>query len=170
MNEQEFYNFVEETKRLVLSAIRRYLPGDYYHSIDDIAQETYLRAYKGLKKINFDSPKSLNNWLYTIAKNETFRMTEKLKKEEIKARKTMESIPEEYDNIQRIFDEEIIELKEIISTLPEKYKSIFELLVLGFSEKQISEKLSVKKGTIKSRIHRGKEIICRTAKEKAAVL
>ncbi len=52
-------------------------------------------------------------------------------------------------------------MRDVISLLPDKYKAIFELLVLGFSEKEVAEKLSIKVGTVKSRIHRGRELIHR---------
>lgn len=164
MKEKEFYSFVEDTKRVVLSAVRKYLAKEYYHSIDDVVQETYIRAYKGMKKTGFTDEKSLYNWLFTIAKNEAIRTMERLNREEIKIKKIKESISAKPGYFLDKFDEEIMEMRDIISTLPEKYKIIFELLVLGFSESQIAEKLSLKRGTIKSRIHRGKEIIHRTSK------
>ncbi len=167
MDEREFYNFVEETKGLVFSAIRKYMASQYYHSIDDVAQETYIRAYKSLMKKNeFDDEKSRNNWLYTIAKNETLRMLQKLNKEELKLNRAKESITFDAKNHLQNFNEDIIEMKDVISTLPEKYRSIFELLIQGFTESQIADKLSMKSGTVKSRIHRGRELIIRTSKRR----
>ncbi|MBN2040409.1 MAG: RNA polymerase sigma factor [Spirochaetes bacterium] len=162
MEEKEFYNFVEETKSIVLAAVRKYLSGNYYCYIDDVVQETYLRAYRAIEKNGLKMDKSLNNWLYTIAKNESIRMVEKLKREEAKVLKAQESFTKKHRRNK--FDEEIIEMKNIISGLPEKYKTIFELLVYGYSESQIAEKLDIRQGTVKSRIHRGRELISRTSK------
>ncbi len=166
MNEREFYNFVEETKGLVLSAIRKYMASHYYHSIDDVAQETYIRVYKSISKMKFIDEKSRNNWLYTIAKNETLRMLHKLNREEHKLNKAKESMPLDAKNDLQKYNEDIIEMKDVISTLPEKYRSIFELLIQGFTESQIADKLSMKSGTVKSRIHRGRELIIRTSKRR----
>lgn len=42
---------------------------------DDIAQETFIRAWKNLKK--FDTSKNLKTWLFTIAKNASLDMLKK---------------------------------------------------------------------------------------------
>lgn len=160
MKENDFCSFVEKTKPVVLAAVNRYFPGNYYYYIDDVVQETYFRAYKAINKGKINIENNLSNWLYTIAKHESIRMTEKLKREEAKVLKAQESYTEK-GNSGNSIDEEMIEMKEIISGLPDKYKSIFELLVYGYSESQIAEKLDIRHGTVKSRIHRGRELIHR---------
>ncbi|HON77944.1 MAG TPA: RNA polymerase sigma factor [Spirochaetota bacterium] len=166
MTEKEFTRFVEETKGIVLSAVRRYLSCDLDHAIDDVVQEAYLRIYRNLHKINFTEESSRNNWIYTIAKNESLRMVEKSNRDSVKVKKFIESMEPGSEKVMDAMTEEIIIIREVISGLPEKYRMVFELLVLGFSEKQISEKLALKKGTIKSRIHRGRELINRTLSER----
>ena len=162
MDDKAFYNFVEDTKSIVLAVVRKYISSNYNHYIDDVVQETYLRAHKAINKKKVNMDKSLNNWLYTIAKNESIRMLEKLKREEAKIIKAQVSFLEK-DKPKKI-DEEIIEMRNIISNLPEKYKSIFQLLVHGYTENQIAKKLDIRQGTVKSRIHRGRELIYRTSR------
>ena len=163
MNEREFYCFVEDTKGIVLSSVRRYLSRQYAHSIDDVVQETYLRVYKGINKVSFKDTVSRNNWIYTIAKNESIRMTERFNKEEIKIKRNQEELINRLSDERKDVDEEIIEIRDIISSLPEKYKIVFELLMKGFTESQIAGRLLIKRGTVKSRIHRGKELIHRNS-------
>ena len=69
----------------------------------------------------------------------------------------LEQSSEEYDdvNIKKI------DLKNTISGLPEKYRRVMELVSIGFSEKQIADELSLKKGTVKSRVFRGKFLLQR---------
>jgi RNA polymerase sigma-70 factor (ECF subfamily) len=160
MNEKEFVHFVENTKGIVLAAVRKYLPADLYHAIDDVAQETYLRIYRSIKKAAFPEDDSRNNWIYTIAKNESLRMVEKSNREDVRIRQFIESMGAD-EHIDEVLSDEIVMIREVISSLPDKYRVVFELLVMGFSERQIAEKLSMKRGTIKSRIHRGKELIFR---------
>ena len=57
--------------------------------------------------------------------------------------------------------DEIESLKDMIHNLPEKYRSVFELITLGFTEKEISNKLSISMGTVKSRKSRGREMLQR---------
>ena len=53
MTETVFAEIIKETKGVVLSAIEKTLFNRFYHAIDDVAQETYLRAYKSLDRNQF---------------------------------------------------------------------------------------------------------------------
>ncbi|MCX7998292.1 MAG: hypothetical protein N3A69_04975, partial [Leptospiraceae bacterium] len=65
MSEIDFEKIVAETKTVVLSAIQKYLHEENIDYIDDVAQETYLRAYKALKQNKFKSQSELSTWIYT---------------------------------------------------------------------------------------------------------
>ncbi len=155
MNEREFADIVGRTKKVVLSAIEKNLASRFYHSIDDVVQETYIRAYSSLTKGKFRGESSINTWLYSIARNESLRMNEKLLREERKEKKLIDA-----DDITADpGDDSISLLQENIMRLPEKYGSVLSLVSLGYSLNQISEKLGLNIGTVKSRISRGKKII-----------
>ena len=87
MDDKEFAGIVNSTKPIVLSAIKKYVAAQYFHSIDDVVQETYLRAYKSLIKNSFRGESSMETWLYAIARNESLRMMKKINREEIKLKK-----------------------------------------------------------------------------------
>ncbi len=53
MTETEFARIVHATKAVVLSAVEKHLAGRFYHAIDDVVQETYLRAYRSLTSDKF---------------------------------------------------------------------------------------------------------------------
>ena len=57
-------------------------------------QETYLRAYKALVNGKFREEAKLSTWLYTIARNEVYRMNEKLLREERKIEKASAKLKE----------------------------------------------------------------------------
>lgn len=161
MNEQEFFCLIEDTKKIVFAAIRKYLPAHLHHAIDDVAQETYIRVYKGIGKATFADIRARNNWIYTIARNESLRMSYKHGREDAKASSLRDSLLMREDSGPDPADADTASIRETISALPPKYRDIFELLMLGCSESQIAEKLTLKRGTIKSRIHRGRELIHR---------
>ena len=155
MNEREFAEIVGRTKKTVLSAIEKNLASRFYHSIDDVVQETYLRAYGSLIKGKFRGESSLETWLYSIARNESLRMNEKMMREERKEKRLLESgRAEEVPS-----DDGISLLYENIMNLPEKYGSVLKLVSQGLSINQISDRLGINTGTVKSRISRGKKII-----------
>lgn len=160
MTEREFAEIVNDTKGIVLSAIETHLSNHFSHAIDDVVQETYLRAYRSLVNNTFRDDSKLSTWLYTIAKNECFRMNKKLSREEIKFQKSVEMMRlGEQRGSEYSTDREL--LRELIIQLPEKYRSVMELISLGFSEKAIAEKLNLKRGTVKSRASRGREMLQR---------
>jgi RNA polymerase sigma-70 factor (ECF subfamily) len=158
MTEKEFADIVGSTKKIVLSAIERHLSARFYHSIDDIAQETYLRAYKSLTKDKFRGDSRIGTWLYTIAKNETLRMNRRLAREEEKFKKSVLNIENSAEEQGREPDE-FESLYHTIDELPEIYREVMVLVSRGLSVKQISDKLGIEAGTVKSRTSRGKVLL-----------
>jgi RNA polymerase sigma-70 factor, ECF subfamily len=153
INEKEFAAIVKRTKGTVLSAVREYLPFRFAHMIDDIAQETYFRAFKSLAKNGFRKESSIETWLYVIARNETLRAVSRLVKEEQKTEKAAESIT---DFVHEEDDIDTETVSQYISKLSETHRNVFQLLVAGKSEKEISAELGIPRGTVKSRVSRGR--------------
>lgn len=162
MTNSEFSEIVNSTKTIVLSAIEKNLAERFFHSIDDVVQETYLRAYKALVSGKFREESKLSTWLYTIAKNESYRMNQKLMREEKKLEKVTLKL-KEGESSENSFSEKPNLLIQYLKQIPEKYKTILQHYSDGFSEKEIAEKLSIKPGTVKSRAFRGKELLRKIA-------
>lgn len=165
MDEKKFAEIVRDTKAAVLSSVRSHLAARFYHAIDDVVQETYIRAYRSLaKNIPGENP-YIKTWLYTIAKNESLRMNDKLKREEMKFNRSVNKLDAEMKNhnpgIAADTECGMIDLRKTIKELPEKYRSVIELVAAGYSEKEIAEELNIKTGTVKSRASRGRELLKR---------
>jgi len=159
MTEGEFTMIVRTTKKVVLSAINNHLSPRFNHAIDDVAQEPYIRAYRNLKMDKFRGDSSIETWLYSIARNEALRMNGRLLKEEEKFKKSARRFEENTGADDAPFNEEIHDLHESIRTLPEKYRNVMELTAAGLSVQEISSKLKIKSGTVKSRSSRGRELL-----------
>lgn len=162
MTNSEFSEIVNSTKTIVLSAIEKNLAERFFHSIDDVVQETYLRAYKALASGKFREESKLSTWLYTIAKNESYRMNQKLMREESKLEKITQQLKENETSESSVLEKPNL-LIQYLKQIPEKYKTILQHYYDGFSEKEIAEKLSIKQGTVKSRAFRGKELLRKIA-------
>ncbi len=159
MTENDFAVIIGETKRVVLSAIEKHLAPRFYHAIDDVAQETYLRAYRSLVKQKFRGDSKIQTWLYAIARNESLRMNSKLVREENKIQKHKEEILTGFPSDNADTADDIRELHDKVAQLPDKYGSVLQLFSQGYSEKEIAANLGLKSGTVKSRISRGKEML-----------
>jgi RNA polymerase sigma-70 factor (ECF subfamily) len=156
MTDKEFSIIIKNTKKTVLTAIQKNLPVRFYHAIDDVAQETYLRGYRGLIKGLFKNKSSIDTWLYTIAKNESHRMAKRLLLEEKKAIKLSQKISNKNPEILQQND---TSFDEIYKLMPEKYKRILDLKLQGFDEDYISAAIGISKGTVKSRFFRAKSML-----------
>ena len=106
------------------------------HTAEEIAQETFFKALKNIEK--YDPQQNILTWLCTIAKNTWYSQCKKSKK--------FTDIPDnlttsDEDIIDTIIDsEDSMEILRILHDLPEPYKEVFTLRVLGgFSYSKIGE-------------------------------
>jgi RNA polymerase sigma-70 factor (ECF subfamily) len=155
MNQTEFSQIVGKTKKIVLAAVREHLPSRFSHALDDVVQETYLRAYRSLVKGAFRNESSMETWLYAIARNEAYRISGRLLREETKAEKAagIQMLrPAESDEEKNDFEQ----MTSLIERLSDRHREVFRLLLGGKNEKEISKELSIPPGTVKSRISRGR--------------
>ena len=139
------------------------------HIAEDIAQESFIKAYKSLNSFREES--AFYTWLYRIAANTSKNyLTSKKRKKEYSESEVFSSEDVNVD----IFDipggdspEEILaanNLREVIfeslSNLPEDIRTAISLREFeGLSYEEISEVLDCPIGTVRSRIFRGREII-----------
>lgn len=138
------------------------------HEAEDIAQEAFIRAYVNIH--SFDNKRKFSSWLYRIATNLSIDRLRKRKPDyfldaEVKGTDGLDMYSQLESEESSIVEE--VESNELqryihneISQLPPKYRSIIILRYLEeFSLKEISEILEIPIGTVKTRIHRGREAL-----------
>jgi RNA polymerase sigma-70 factor (ECF subfamily) len=152
---------VRETKQVVLAAVSRTLSPKLKDHIDDVVQETYIKTYRKLSKSPLSEIKNLENYIYTIAKDESNKVNNK-ESQYIKTCNELQSEPVTEPREENL----IAELKDQITKLPEKYKYVLELFNAGLSLNEISEKLGLNIGTVKSKLFRGRKIIVKEMKRR----
>ena len=163
MNSNEFSEIVSQTKSIVLSAIEKNLAERFAFAIDDVVQETYLRAFKALSKNSFREDSRLSTWLYTIARNEALRMNQKLMREEQKLNKLKQNFQTNKEIHERNFFENFL---NYLKQVPKKYRTVLEFYLKGKKEAEIAKELNIQVGTVKSRAYRGREILKKMIGEK----
>ncbi|KPL57756.1 RNA polymerase sigma factor SigW [Rossellomorea vietnamensis] len=138
------------------------------HEAEDIAQEAFIRAYVNIE--TFNQKRKFSTWLFRIATNLCIDRIRKKKPDyfldaEVSGTEGLTMYSQVAADVQLPEDEvENMELQETIqieiSKLPEKYRSV---IVLKYIEElplqEISEILDLPLGTVKTRVHRGREAL-----------
>lgn len=118
----------------------------YHHSdVEDAFQNTFIKVYENISGVK--KPKYFETWFISILLNECRKIL-RFKKNEM----NLEYI-EEISYEDKNYDPE---LEVALLNLEDKYKDVIILkYISGYSEKEISEILDIKLGTVKSRTSRG---------------
>jgi RNA polymerase sigma-70 factor (ECF subfamily) len=119
----------------------------------DALQETFVKVWKNSKK--YDSKKAkLFTWLYRIARNTAI---DKLRSFNNRFEKEVQI---DKSNVYILptsnLNQDVIDLKEHVAKLDEKYQIVINALFFeGMTQQEASEELDIPLGTIKSRLKIG---------------
>ncbi len=122
---------------------------------DDVAQETFLHAFRSLDR--FDASRPLRPWLLTITRNLARNRWRSMKRYLAMARRAGRSVDEiirrtEPDEIRRW---EAQALREAVARLDTADQEVIYLrFFLEMSVEETADVLNVAPGTVKSRLHR----------------
>ncbi|MEY4138048.1 MAG: hypothetical protein RLZZ371_230 [Pseudomonadota bacterium] len=140
--------------------------------VEDIAQETFIRAYRALHQFRGDA--QFYTWLYRIAVNTAKRFLLKLKHDPAISQSSLQSNDEDDETFQRRNEpstdetpESMLAAKEIgqavnaaMEALPDDLKQALTLREIdGLSYEEIAEVMNCPLGTVRSRIFRAREAV-----------
>lgn len=139
--------------------------------VEDIAQETFIRAYRALAQFRGDA--QFYTWLYRIAVNTAKKALMELKRDptvsenSFKSGDEDETSPLENELTSAETPEALLASKEIaamvnaaMEALPEELRQAIALREIeGLSYEEISEVMNCPIGTVRSRIFRAREAI-----------
>lgn len=138
------------------------------HDAEDIAQETFIKAYINLERFNLKM--NFTTWIYRIATNLCIDRLRKRKPDYYLDAEmpgvdgqTLYSLIADNNKLPEaeIEQQELQQyIQAVILSLPDKYRSVIILMYLeDFSLKEISDILNIPLGTVKTRLHRGREAL-----------
>lgn len=144
--------------------------------VEDIAQETFIRAYRALAQFRGDA--QFYTWLYRIAVNTAKKALMELKRDptvsenSFKSADDDETSPLENELMSSETPEALLASKEIaemvnaaMEALPEELRQAITLREIeGMSYEEISEVMNCPIGTVRSRIFRAREAISEKVK------
>lgn len=139
-----------------------------YELAQDIAQEAFVKAFKNIEKFRGDS--SFYTWIYRIAINTAKNfLSSKSRKSEIYDDEIMELKLSESavtsENPENILEAEELRslMMDAIQGLPDDIRTTLSLREFdGLSYEEIAEVQNCPIGTVRSRIHKGREILDKT--------
>lgn len=165
-DQNAFADIVEMYKDKVYQLCYRMLGNR--HEAEDAAQEAFIRAYVNIHTYNPNL--KFSSWLYRIATNLSIDRMRKKKPDvyldaEVAGTDGL-TMHSQLADEQRSPEDELegLELQrtvqEAILKLPEKYRTVIVLKYIDeLSLQEISEILDLPVGTVKTRIHRGREAL-----------
>ena len=139
-----------------------------YELAQDIAQEAFVKAFKNIEKFRGDS--SFYTWIYRIAINTAKNfLSSKARSSEVYDDEIMELKLSESavttENPENILEAEELRFKmmEAIQSLPDDIRTTLSLREFdGLSYEEIAKVQNCPIGTVRSRIHKGREILDKT--------
>jgi RNA polymerase sigma-70 factor (ECF subfamily) len=128
---------------------------------EDMAQETFIRAFRALPRFEVREGASFEAWLYRIAVN-ACRSRMRRKWYQVlpwpSPAPDVVAEPEAQPDRQVIKDERRNEVLEAIDSLGEKHRLVVILrYYAGLSNEEIAQTLSIPSGTVRSRLHTARQ-------------
>jgi RNA polymerase sigma factor (sigma-70 family) len=130
------------------------------HDAEDLTQETFIRVFRSLASYQ---PGTFEGWLHRITTNLFLDMARR------RARVRMEALPEDADRVpgDELSPEQAYaashldpDLQAALDELPPDFRAAVVLCdVEGLSYEEIGATLGIKLGTVRSRIHRGRQAL-----------
>ncbi|MBK1788904.1 RNA polymerase sigma factor SigE [Prauserella cavernicola] len=130
------------------------------HDAEDLTQETFIRVFRSLASYK---PGTFEGWLHRITTNLFLDMARR------RSRVRMEGLPDDTDRIvgddpspEQVYSETHLDpdLQDALDELPPEFRAAVVLCdVEGLSYEEIGTTLGVKLGTVRSRIHRGRQAL-----------
>jgi RNA polymerase sigma-70 factor (ECF subfamily) len=150
-----FEEVVRRTHRHVYTQALR-LVGDPQEA-EDVAQEAYLRVYRGLAGFRGDA--QFETWLYRIVSNAAMSHLRKRRRFGELVKDTSEEPPEPPSTPP--VDEEAVDrdaLTRALDSLPESLRVVVILKdVYGLSCREIGDQIGASEGAVKVRLHRARK-------------
>jgi RNA polymerase sigma-70 factor (ECF subfamily) len=122
---------------------------------EDVAQETFLRAYRAAHRI--DPGEGVRAWLYRIAVNTALNEVRRRKRETAALERarpvSVVSDPSDRSDTSAV-------VADAVERLPDRLRvAIICRYFLDLSEREIAEVLRIRPGTVKSRLHEARRLL-----------
>jgi RNA polymerase sigma-70 factor, ECF subfamily len=126
--------------------------------IDDLVQETFLRAFRGLN--SFSGRSSATSWLLTIAGRVCLDAADRKRRDDAMTIGLLTSVPNTRDTGADVVGALLLE------DVPETFREAFVLVkIFGFTYDETAEILGCPRGTVQSRVARARLALAASIEE-----
>ena len=125
-----------------------------YEDANDLLQDTTLKGLDNEDK--YEQETNFKGWIYTIMRNIFINNYRKNLRDQTFVDKTdnqyflNSSSDLAVDSMESAYD--VKEMNRVVNSMPKEYRIPFSMFVAGFKYREISDKLNLPIGTVKSRI------------------
>jgi RNA polymerase sigma-70 factor, ECF subfamily len=135
----------------------------------DLAQEAFLRVYRALRRVEPDAP--LESWLYRIVSNLHIDLLRKRPRQRVESLdaavetprgEVLREVADTASNPEAIIEREQLDgtVQRALGTLSEDLRMVVVLSdIEGYAYEEIAMILHVPLGTVKSRLHRARQVL-----------
>lgn len=148
MDKRTFGNLVLENEEELYRIAKAILKKD--EDCADAAQEAITKAFEKLHTLKHDA--YAKTWLIRILIHESYRIAGKRNREILWGEETGESLQKATE------EQDYGSLYEALYSLPPEFRVVMVFYYLeGYQIREIAEMLEISQGTVKSRLHRGRD-------------
>lgn len=147
---EAYTRIIEMCKQAMYKVARSYLKND--EDVADVLQESILKCYQSLRFLK--KPQYFKTWLIRIVINECNDLLRRKKRETQMDEQEMLYV----EQMEQGYNE--IEFQDLMSRLPEKYRTILVLYYAeGYHTKEIAMMLGMRPTTVRTRLARARKYI-----------
>jgi RNA polymerase sigma-70 factor (ECF subfamily) len=158
-NESAFRELYETNYEMIYRLAYRYVKSQ--PDAEDILQETFIKAFKAIRKFDFNVSSNFSAWIYQICVNCAFDHHRKRKKRQIDQTASLSDIywePEAQNSSPEksaITNQAVMRVKNALEILSPKQRIIFDLRHLQHKAlSEISDRLQCSPSTVKKQLER----------------
>ena len=143
---------------LLSSVCYRYVPSD--QDAKDVLQNSFIKIFTAISTFNYQNDTSFLAWMKRVVTNEALDF--------LKNRKRITFV-DINDNIQEVVDDEqsveylsADELHQLITELPDGYRTVLNMFVFeGYSDKEIAKLLGIRESSSASQYFHAKRMLAK---------
>jgi RNA polymerase sigma-70 factor (ECF subfamily) len=158
-NESAFRELYEKNYEMIYRLAYRYSKSK--QDAEDIMQDTFIKAFKGIKKFDFSISTNFSAWIYQVGYRcsmDYLRKRQRRRADQIESLTDFHNEPRSQDSSPEtttIANQTMSQVKSALDILSPKQRVIFDLRHLQHKAlKEISERLQCSQSTVKKQLQR----------------